>query len=166
MKDVHFTVGRPAEAPGGVRRTTLRGRFRGGPGVPVAHLLGIFLIFWLLIIRPAQRRQKKLHGVQRELAVGDRVITGAGFFGTVVRVEDDRLGLEIAEGVVMTVARQAVVGTVDDDLARHAPTVAPRAVRPRGIRPRGHHHGGPRGAQHAQGAVDRWQRSRPVRAAH
>ena len=89
-------------------------------------ILGIFLIFWLLIIRPAQRRQKKLHGVQRELAVGDRVITGAGFFGTVVRVEDDRLGLEIAEGVVMTVARQAVVGTVDDtvddDLAATTPS--------------------------------------------
>ncbi len=137
-------------------------------------IVGIFLIFWLLIIRPAQRRQKKLQGVQRELAVGDRVITGAGFFGTVVRVEDDRLGLEIAEGVVMTVARQAVVGTVDDtvddDLAATTPSPtdssAARAVRPRGIRPRGHHHGGPRGAQHAQGAVDRWQRSRPVRAAH
>lgn len=85
-------------------------------------ILGIFLIFWLLIIRPAQRRQKKLHGVQRELAVGDRVITGAGFFGTVVRVEDDRLGLEIAEGVVMTVARQAVVGTVDDELAATTPS--------------------------------------------
>ena len=85
-------------------------------------ILGIFLIFWLLIIRPAQRRQKKLQGVQRELAVGDRVITGAGFFGTVVRVEDDRLGLEIAEGVVMTVARQAVVGTVDDELAATTPS--------------------------------------------
>lgn len=93
-------------------------------------ILGIFLIFWLLIIRPAQRRQKKLQGVQRELAVGDRVITGAGFFGTVVRVDDDRLGLEIAEGVVMTVARQAVVGTVDDDLAATAPSPAEASANP------------------------------------
>ena len=93
-------------------------------------ILGIFLIFWLLIIRPAQRRQKKLQGVQRELAVGDRVITGAGFFGTVVRVDDDRLGLEIAEGVVMTVARQAVVGTVDDDLAASAPSPADASANP------------------------------------
>ena len=93
-------------------------------------ILGIFLIFWLLIIRPAQRRQKKLQGVQRELAVGDRVITGAGFFGTVVRVDDDRLGLEIAEGVVMTVARQAVVGTVDDDLAASAPSPAEASANP------------------------------------
>ena len=93
-------------------------------------ILGIFLIFWLLIIRPAQRRQKKLQGVQRELAVGDRVITGAGFFGTVVRVDDDRLGLEIAEGVVMTVARQAVVGTVDDDLAASAPSPPEASANP------------------------------------
>ena len=96
--------------------------------LPIA---GIFLIFWLLIIRPAQRRQRKLQGVQRELAGGDRVITGAGFFGTVVRVDDDRLGLEIAEGVVMTVARQAVVGTVDDDLAPTTTTpLDPSAVDP------------------------------------
>ena len=101
--------------------------------LPIA---GIFLIFWLLIIRPAQRRQKKLQGVQRELAVGDRVITGAGFFGTVVRVDDDRLGLEIAEGVVMTVARQAVVGTVDDDLAPTTSTpLDPSAVASPAVQP-------------------------------
>ena len=87
-------------------------------------ILGIFLIFWLLIIRPAQRRQKKLAEVQRQISVGDRVITGSGIFGTIASADGDRFGLEIADGVVITVARQSVVGTVDDDLAATAPSPA------------------------------------------
>jgi len=82
--------------------------------VSLLPILGIFLVFWLLIIRPASRRQKALREVQRQISLGDRVVTGAGFFGTVASVEDDKFGLEIADGVVVTVARQSVVGLVDD----------------------------------------------------
>jgi preprotein translocase subunit YajC len=83
--------------------------------VSLLPILGIFLVFWLLIIRPAQRRQKALQLVQREITVGDRVITGSGIFGTVASEDGDRFGLEIADGVVITVARQSVVGKVDDE---------------------------------------------------
>ena len=83
--------------------------------VSLLPILGIFLVFWLLIIRPAQRRQKALREVQRQIAVGDRVITGSGIFGTIASEDGDRFGLEIADGVVITVARQSVVGTVDDE---------------------------------------------------
>lgn len=79
----------------------------------LAGLLPIILIavvFWLLIIRPASRRQKALQEVQRQLEVGDYVITGSGFFGTIRSFDDDKVGLEIADGVVMTVARQSIVG--------------------------------------------------------
>ena len=83
--------------------------------VSLLHILGIFLVFWLLIIRPAQRRQKALQAVQRQISVGDRVITGSGIFGTIASEDGDRFGLVIASGVVITVARQSVVGTVDDE---------------------------------------------------
>jgi preprotein translocase subunit YajC len=83
--------------------------------VSLLPILGIFLVFWLLIIRPAQRRQKALQQVQRQISVGDRVITGAGIFGTIASEDGDRFGLEIADGVIITVARQSVVGTVDDE---------------------------------------------------
>jgi preprotein translocase subunit YajC len=72
-------------------------------------ILGIFLIFWLLVIRPAQRRQRAVRALQAELAVGDKIITNGGIFGTISAVEDDRLGIEVAEGVVINVARPAVV---------------------------------------------------------
>jgi len=88
--------------------------------VSLLPILGIFLVFWLLIIRPAQRRQKALQEVQRQISVGDRVITGSGILGTIAGEDGDRFRLEIADGVVITIARQSVVGTVDDDEERDA----------------------------------------------
>ncbi|KQY64218.1 MULTISPECIES: preprotein translocase subunit YajC [unclassified Nocardioides] len=78
-------------------------------------IIGIFLIFWLLVIRPASRRQKEMQSVQRSLEVGDDVITNSGIFGTIRSIDDDKIGLEVATGVVLTVARAAIVGLPRDD---------------------------------------------------
>jgi preprotein translocase subunit YajC len=76
-------------------------------------ILAIFLIFWLLIIRPAKRRQQETDRMQSSVGVGTEVATSGGLFGTVVEERgDDRLGIEIAPGVVVTVARRAVAGVV------------------------------------------------------
>lgn len=75
-------------------------------------IIAIFLIFWLLVIRPASRRQKEMRQVQQELQVGDEIITNSGIFGTVARLEDDKLGIEIAHGLVVMMARGAVAGVV------------------------------------------------------
>lgn len=78
-------------------------------------LVGIVLLFWLFMVRPAARRNKELGEMQAELNVGDEVMIGAGVFGTVRGVEtDDRIQLEIADGVVVQVARGAVVNVVND----------------------------------------------------
>jgi preprotein translocase subunit YajC len=74
-------------------------------------LVGIALLFWLLLIRPAQRRQREPLRMQSAIAVGDAVMLTSGIFGTVQAVVDDRFEVEIAPGVVVTVARGAV-GTV------------------------------------------------------
>jgi preprotein translocase subunit YajC len=76
---------------------------------PLLPIAAIFLIFWLLVIRPASRRQRDVRALQAELAVGDKIITNGGIFGTIATVEDDRLGIEVADGVVIHVARPAVV---------------------------------------------------------
>jgi preprotein translocase subunit YajC len=73
-------------------------------------IVGVFLIFWLLVIRPASRRAREVRRVQSTLSVGDEVITNAGIFGTIASVEDDRIGLQIADGVVVKIARPAIVG--------------------------------------------------------
>ncbi len=77
----------------------------------IASLLPIAafaLIFWLLLVRPAQRRRKQIAGMQDALAVGDGVMMSSGIYGTVRGIEDDRVELEISPGVVVTVARAAI----------------------------------------------------------
>jgi preprotein translocase subunit YajC len=77
--------------------------------VALLPLVGIALLFWLLIVRPASRRQHQLKALQSNIKVGDEVVLAAGIFGTIRSVEEDRVGLEVADGVVVQAARGAVV---------------------------------------------------------
>ncbi|HUK12210.1 MAG TPA: preprotein translocase subunit YajC [Thermoanaerobaculaceae bacterium] len=75
----------------------------------------IFGIFYLLLIMPMRKRQKKHQELLAKLAKGDRVITNGGIFGTVVEVEGDKLTLRIAEPKVdIQVAISAVAGLAKD----------------------------------------------------
>ncbi|TCJ22264.1 preprotein translocase subunit YajC [Nocardioides jejuensis] len=73
-------------------------------------IVGIFAVFWFLMILPMRRRQKAAAQMQAELAVGDRVVTSGGLYGTIARLAEDRVGLEIAPQVVVEIARGALVG--------------------------------------------------------
>ena len=74
-------------------------------------LVGIALLFWLFIIRPASRRQKELGRMQSSLSVGDEIVLTSGVYGVVREIEDGTVLVEIAPGVTIKVARGAV-GTV------------------------------------------------------
>ena len=73
-------------------------------------LVGIALLFWLLIIRPAQRRQKDQRAMQNALSVGERVVLTSGIFGTIRSLSEERAEVEISPNVVISVARAAVGG--------------------------------------------------------
>lgn len=73
--------------------------------VIVVALIG----FWAVVMRPARVQQRRVAALQEQLSVGDEVIITAGIFGVVQELEDDRVLLEIAPDVVITVARQVVV---------------------------------------------------------
>ncbi|MFT3871599.1 MAG: preprotein translocase subunit YajC [Nocardioides sp.] len=82
----------------------------------LAQLLPLVLIlavFWLLLIRPAQRRNRDLATLQRSVGVGDRVMLSSGFYGTVRAIDDDLVRIELADGVVAEVARAAIHRVVD-----------------------------------------------------
>jgi preprotein translocase subunit YajC len=79
--------------------------------VSLLPLVAIALLFWLLLVRPASRRQKELARMQASLNVGDEVMLTSGIFGTLRDTDDDHVRVEIAEGVTIKVARGAV-GTV------------------------------------------------------
>lgn len=71
-------------------------------------LVVIVLLFWFLIIRPASRRQKDQAKLQSAVAAGDRVMLTSGIFGTVTGEADDRLTVEVADGVAIEVVRGAI----------------------------------------------------------
>jgi preprotein translocase subunit YajC len=73
-------------------------------------LLVIMVIFYVLLIMPAQRRQKKTQAMLGALKNGDKVITNGGLYGTIVGLEDDALQLRIADNVKVKIARSAVAG--------------------------------------------------------
>jgi preprotein translocase subunit YajC len=79
--------------------------------VSLLPLVAIALLFWLLLVRPASRRQKELSRMQASLKLGDEVMLTSGIFGTLRETDDDHVRVEIADGVTIKVARGAV-GTV------------------------------------------------------
>ena len=68
------------------------------------------VIFYFLMILPAQRRQKKVSQMLQELKNGDKVITNGGIYGTIVGLEDDSVQLRIAEQVKIKISRSAIAG--------------------------------------------------------
>ncbi len=71
-------------------------------------IVAIALIFWLLIVRPASRRQKQIAQLQSGLNTGDKVMLSAGIYGVITATTDDRVHVQIADGVVVEAARGAV----------------------------------------------------------
>ena len=70
-------------------------------------MVAIFAIMWLFMIRPQQKKQKEIRNFQNSLAEGSKVVTGGGVYGTVKRIdiEKNTVDVEIARGVVVTVAK-------------------------------------------------------------
>jgi preprotein translocase subunit YajC len=75
----------------------------------------IMVIFYVLLILPAQRRQKKTQAMLGALKTGDKVITSGGLYGTIVSLDGDAVQLRIAEQVKVKVARSAVSGVQMED---------------------------------------------------
>jgi preprotein translocase subunit YajC len=73
-------------------------------------LVVIMVIFYVLLIMPAQRRQKKTQAMLGALKNGDKIVTNGGLYGTIVGLEDDAVQLRVAENVKVKVARSAIAG--------------------------------------------------------
>ena len=85
---------------------------QGAPS-PLVQLMPVVLvmaIFFFLVILPMRRRQTKVQEFLAALKVGDKVITSGGIFGTITKVEEQALQLQIANNVRVDVSRNAIVG--------------------------------------------------------
>ncbi|MDM3871966.1 preprotein translocase subunit YajC [Porticoccus sp. W117] len=80
-------------------------------GNPMSTLLlfgGMFLIFWFLIIRPQRKRQKEHQALVSALGKGDEVVMTSGMLGSIKKVDDTYVVIEVADGVEMTFQKAAV----------------------------------------------------------
>lgn len=79
-------------------------------------LLIIFVpTFWVLIVRPQQQRQREHVELVASLQPGDRVEAFSGIHGTLTEVRDRTVRIEVADGVVLTMARLAIANRVEND---------------------------------------------------
>src|SRR4030042_5187310 len=75
-----------------------------------APIVIIGVIFYLLIIMPMRKRQKKVETMIAALKNGDRVITSSGMYGVIAGVKDRTFILKIADQVKIEVSKNAVAG--------------------------------------------------------
>ena len=76
-------------------------------------LLAMFVLLWVLLIRPQRQRQQKQQQLLSSVEPGDEVLTVGGLYGIVRGIdEEDDLIVEIAEGIQVRIARRAVGGVV------------------------------------------------------
>ena len=85
------------------------------PGAPNAFVQYlpfalVLAIFYFIILLPMKRRQQKVATFLAALKVGDEVVTSGGIYGTITRLGDESLQLQIAERVRVDVSRNAIVG--------------------------------------------------------
>jgi preprotein translocase subunit YajC len=80
------------------------------PWVQLLPFVLVLAIFYFIILMPMRKRQQKVQAFLSALKVGDRVVTTGGIYGTITRVTDQSLQLQIADKVRIEVSRAAVVG--------------------------------------------------------
>lgn len=80
-----------------------------GPLVQLFPLILIFVLFYFLLIRPQQKRQKEHEKLVAGLKTGDRVVTNAGIHGIITNVKDRTVIIKLADNVKVEFDRSAVV---------------------------------------------------------
>ncbi|MGB8953418.1 MAG: preprotein translocase subunit YajC [Candidatus Aminicenantales bacterium] len=77
---------------------------------PLLMFALIFVIFYVLIILPSRKKQKRHLQMVENLKPGDKIITTGGIFGTVMGIQKDRIELKIAANVKIEITKNSVGG--------------------------------------------------------
>ena len=81
-------------------------------------LAAMFVLLWVLLIRPQRQRQQKQQDLLSSVAPGDEILTVGGLYGIVQEIDDeDDLVVEVAEGIHVRIARRAIAAVVKPDEA-------------------------------------------------
>jgi preprotein translocase subunit YajC len=91
--------------------------FQGGLGAlgGLLPMVLIIAVFYVLLIRPQQKRQRQLQETISQLKVGDRVVTTGGVIGTITTVRDASFLIRSADKSILEIARSAVAGIDEEE---------------------------------------------------
>src|SRR5207247_1386928 len=89
---------------------------RGGGGMNALIVIVIlFALFWLLLLRPQRRRAAEQRELMSSLEPGDEIVSTGGIYGVITSIDGEEVHVEIANGIVIRMARGAVAGLVERD---------------------------------------------------
>lgn len=74
----------------------------------------IIVVFYFFMIRPQQKRQKELNKFREELKKGDQVVTTGGIYGKVSKINNNKITIEIADGVCVDFDKSAILSQAED----------------------------------------------------
>ncbi len=87
----------------------------------------LIAVFYFILIRPQQRRQKQHQQLVQSVGVGDEIVTIGGLFGRVRSVEDTAIHIEVEDGTVMKFAKHAIARRVEPEVSEPEPDVPEQA---------------------------------------
>lgn len=73
-----------------------------------ALLIFLFIIFYFLLIRPQQKREKERKEMLNALGEGDQIVTVGGIFGKILDIKEDVVTLDVGDKVKIKVTKSAI----------------------------------------------------------
>jgi len=91
----------------------MNGATQGNMLVQLIPFVVIFVIFYLLIILPARKKQKQHQNMINSLKGGERIITAGGIYGTVARVLDDRFVIQVDGNTKVEITKGSISAVLE-----------------------------------------------------
>jgi len=80
--------------------------------LPILLIIGVF---YILLIRPQQKRQRELQETISQLKAGDRIVTNGGIIGTITNVRDTSFLIRSADKSILEISRSAIAGVQEEE---------------------------------------------------
>jgi preprotein translocase subunit YajC len=97
------------------------GSSAGGGMSMILMMVALFAVMYLFMIRPQQKKQKKIEMERQNLKVGDRIVTSGGIYGKIKEVKTGSFLVQVSEGVTIRFAKTSVfpAGTEGEDVPQN-----------------------------------------------
>lgn len=82
--------------------------------MPFVLIVLMFVIYYFILIRPQQKKQKQLDTMRNSLEIGDKIVTIGGFVGKVVNTKEDTVTIDVGQSR-LTIMRWGISSKVEED---------------------------------------------------